>query len=249
MVTCAISGASKGLGLELCRQLAARGDTVYALVRSGNDKLAELGDKVKVVEGIDVTKDDVSEKLKAALEGVSIDILICNAGAYGGSNADGPMAMFASQKLEAVSMDVMREAFELNTLGPLRLVKALLPQIPRAGSSKIVITTSLMGSIEDNTSGGSYAYRTAKAGVNMVGKSLAKDLKDEGIAVLLLHPGIVKTDFAGDHDKMPEGIRNSMHEVGPSVVGMLQAIDDVSIATTGSFIHGNYGEGTKPCPW
>ena len=168
MVTYAITGASKGLGLEMCKQLAARGETVYALVRSGNSKLAELGSSVKVVEGIDVTKvpwqnarvqfsassamsthlsqksprppppppppththtpadgyalvrrltmvfyrktarpyqDDVGDKLKAGLEGVSIDVLLCNAGAYGGSTADGPMAMFASQQLDTVSMD------------------------------------------------------------------------------------------------------------------------------------------------
>eukprot|EP00873_Tetraselmis_striata_P023774 jgi/Tetstr1/444038/TSEL_031977.t1 len=251
MPTYAISGASKGLGLELCKQLLARGDTVYALVRTATETLQALAcDKLTVVPGIDVAKDDVGDKVGAALEGVRVDVLVCNAGAYGSSSADGPMAMFATQNLENVTMDVMREAFELNTLGPLRLTKALLPMIPTNAGAKIVITTSLLGSIGDNSGGGSYAYRTAKAGVNQVGKSLAIDLQEKGIAVRLIHPGMVATDFAGpDASKIPEGMRKNMRGVEESVVGMLQAIDGLDMSATGTFVHANYGEGVKPCPW
>ena len=83
-----------------------------------------------------------------------------------------------------------------------------------------------------------------------VGKGLAMDLKDKGIAVGLIHPGIVMTEFAGsDHSKIPEGMRGAMHGVEPSAKGLIQAIDALTMSTTGSFTHGNYGEGLKPCPW
>mmetsp|Transcript_23983 Transcript_23983/g.64881 ORF Transcript_23983/g.64881 Transcript_23983/m.64881 type:complete len:251 (-) Transcript_23983:427-1179(-) len=245
-----ITGASKGLGLELTRQLAARGEHVFALVRKANADLAAVPGNVTVIEGVDVTSDDAMTKITEALGDTKVDCLINNAGAYGGPVPEGdPMAMFAIQSLTNITPDVMRDSFELNTIAPLRVTKAVLPKMAGTGA-KVIIITSLMGSIADNGSGGSYAYRAAKAAVNMVGKSLAMDLKDKGIAVGLVHPGAVKTHFVGGgHAKIPEKMAASMHDVEPSVRGVIEGIDATTMENTGCFVHGNYGEGIKPCPW
>lgn len=248
MVTVAITGASSGIGLELCRQLAARGETVYALVRKTNTELENISGNVTIIPDIDVARDAVVDKLSKAFEGKTIDVLVNNAGGYGGPVSGDPMKMFASQSLDNITTDVMLEAFQLNTLGPLRVTKALVPLIPKGG--KVAIISSLMGSIEDNTSGGSYAYRTAKAAVNMLGKSLAGDLKGREISVSLIHPGMVKTGFAkADESKIPAGMLKMMRELEPSVKGVVEAIDAMNMENTGTFVHGNYGEGLKPCLW
>ena len=203
MPTYVITGASAGIGLEMTKQLAARGDTVYALVRTESDALAaiakEAGDKVKVLTGMDVAKDDVGGKLTEALAGVPIDVLVNNAGGATGQKTSpewDTKALFASQKFDQLSMEDMRNCFELNTLGPIRVTQALLPQIKENGGKVIIISTQ-MGSIADNTSGGMQAYRASKAAVNMVGKGLSVELKDKGIAVGLVHPGFVATAFCG----------------------------------------------------
>jgi NAD(P)-dependent dehydrogenase (short-subunit alcohol dehydrogenase family) len=175
-----VTGCSSGIGLEMVRQLAARGDTVYATCRTrkasltGKDALSEVPGRVVVIQGVDVASDACGEILKSALTGVTLDCIVHNAGAFAASSND--------QKLEAVTMDAMRHGFELNTLGPLRVTQALLPQV--ASTGKIAVVSTMMGSISDNTSGGLYAYRTSKAAVNMVTKSLACDLKPKGIAVV-----------------------------------------------------------------
>jgi tubulin alpha len=246
--TAVITGASKGLGLEMVRQLAAKGMRVFALVRSSNAELKAVSGDVTIVEGVDVTRADLAAVLaKSALGGIKIDLLINNAGGYGGPAATDPMAMFAQQSLANIEMATMRDAFALNTIGPLAITKALLPQIATEGG-KVVIISSMLGSISD-TSGGSYAYRAAKASVNMVGRCLAMDLKPKGIAVSLVHPGMVRTSFAGDHANVPPQMLKSMREVEPSVRGVLDAVDFTNLENTGCFLHGNYGEGIKPCPW
>jgi tubulin alpha len=121
-----------------------------------------------------------------------------------------------------------------------------------AHPKKVIIISSAIGSIEENGSGGHYGYRTSKAGVNMIGKSLAMDLKDDNICVGLIHPGYVLTGFdnAKRGQAKPSEERNpGQRDVGPSATGVLQAIDKVTMETTGSFWHGNYGEGVKQLPW
>ena len=116
---------------------------------------------------------------KSALSGLTIDILVHNAGSYDAGTAShggDPGKLFATQKLDAVTMDTMKAVFDVNTLGPLRVAKALHEQLASPGGKLAIISTQL-GSIDDNTSGGSYAYRSSKAAVNMVGKSLSCDLK------------------------------------------------------------------------
>jgi len=214
--------------------LASRGDKVYATVRSksgsksGADEISSVEGDVTIVEGIDVAKDDVGDALKAALSGVTIDCLINNSGIAGGGDD-----MFAAQKLDKVTMDDMRQCFEVNTLGPLRVTQALMAQIPSGG--KVVVISTGLGSIGDNGSGGMYAYRASKAAVNMVTKSLAADLKkdDRGVAVTAIAPGFVATCFAGSAEKMAGW---GAKPVGQATEGILATIDAMTVENAGKFI-------------
>lgn len=234
MPTYVITGCSSGIGLDMAKTLAARGDKVFALVRSragsksNSDEIGKLEGDITIVEGIDVSKDDVGDALAASpLAGVTIDCLVNNAGVAG---SDG----FANQKLESIDMDTMRYCFEVNSLGPLRVTKALMGQIASPGGKVVVINTG-MGSIKDNASGGMYAYRTSKAAANMVTKSLAVDLaKDgKGIAVAAIAPGFVATDFGGSVEKMESW---GAKPVGQATKGILETIEGMTMENTGRFI-------------
>lgn len=191
---CDAIGANRGLGLELCKQLSESGGygVIYAVCRKTSDELTKLAGsnpdtgKIQVLQGIQVTDGDTSSKLQAALRDVPVDLLVHNAGAYGPPEK-GVESMYATQTLENITAERMRFAFELNTVAPLMLTKALVPNLEQAAAankfSKVAIISSAMGSIAENGSGGHYGYRTAKAGVNMVGMSLSQDLKDKNIAV------------------------------------------------------------------
>lgn len=108
--------------------------------------------------------------------------------------------------LETTSLDVLEKTFAVNTFGPLLLTQALLPNLLASSSAKICIVSSRVGSIADNSSGGNYAYRASKAAVNSIGKSLAMDLKDKNVPVLLLHPGIVKSNLMPNMKMPPEAV-------------------------------------------
>ena len=221
MATALITGANRGIGLELCRQLSQRGDTVIAAVRSSNNALAALP-SVSVREGVDVTSDAAVAALARSLGDQPIDLLINNAG------------VLSKESLEDLDFDRMRHQFEVNTLGPLRVTHALLQNLsPKA---KVLIVTSRMGSIEDNTSGSRYGYRVSKAGVNMVGMSLARDLAPRGVAVALLHPGYVRTKLTGG---------NGLCDPPESAQGLIARIDGLTRDNTGSFWHANGEE----LPW
>ena len=212
MSTYLVTGANRGIGLELCRCLQARGETVIAVCRQNSPKLANLG--VQVVTGIDVGSDAAVASLANNLQGVTIDVLINNAG------------MLATDSLENLNFEGMRRQFEINSLGPLRVTAALLPQIPPGG--KVAIITSRMGSIADNTSGGYYGYRMSKAAANMVGMSLARDLKSRQIAVAVLHPGLVNT-----------GMTNTGIPPAQAAAGLIARIDELNLDNTGNFWHAN----------
>ena len=253
-----VTGSNKGLGLEIVKQLLALDETdkVFGLCRKSSPALDELAGKnngkLVVVNGMDVSDDDVIPKLKEFFKDQPIDLLIHNAGASGPPEKfPTDAAFFESQTLANITMDRMRFTFELNTLGPLRVTQALWPNLKAAAAAsstkedakaKVIIISSSGGSISGVSSGGLYSYRTSKAAVNMVGVNLAQDLKPDGIAVGLIHPGTVDT-----------GILNTRtaahHDVDVSVKGVLAAIDTVTLENTGSFIDANYGEGVKPIPW
>ncbi len=219
MARIVITGANKGIGLELTRQLADRGDEVIATVRKTSDDLSKLN--VEVIEGVDVGDDDAVARLAQSLEGRTIDVLINNAG------------ILTREGLHDLDWDAIRRQFEINTLGPLRVTKALLPCM--TGGGKVAILSSRMGSLAQNA-GGSYAYRISKTAVNMVGSNLAIDLKEKGIAVILLHPGHVATDI-NDH--------SGPVKTDESARGLIPLIDALTLETTGTFW--NY-EGDE-LPW
>lgn len=215
-----ITGANRGIGLELCKQLKARGADVIAVCRKSSPDLDALG--VRVEAGIDVADGGAASELAKRLAGVEIETLINNAGILRGEN------------LGAMSFESVAQQLEVNAIAPLRVTTALLPLL-REGS-KVVITTSRMGSMADNGSGGYYGYRMSKAAVNAAGVSLANDLKGRGIAVALIHPGMVATEMTGGHGIPAED----------SVRGYLARIDEVSLENTGRFWHATTGE---TLPW
>jgi NAD(P)-dependent dehydrogenase (short-subunit alcohol dehydrogenase family) len=215
MATYLVTGTNRGIGYEYCRQLQVRGDNVIAVCRSASEELKQLG--VRVEEGIDITSDASVTDLRDRLGETTIDVLINNAG------------ILKEDSLEDLDFESIREQFEVNALGPLRVTHALLPLL-KAGS-KIVLMTSRMGSIEDNTSGSYYGYRMSKVALSMAGKSLAHDLKPRGIAVAILHPGLVQTRMT---DFTSEGITPE-----ESVKGLLAQIDKLTLENTGTFGHAN----------
>ena len=215
-----VTGANRGIGLELARQLAARGDTVAAACRATSAELNALG--VDVFENVDVGDQQSVADFARRLGDEPIDMLINNAG------------ILTSEELDSLDWDRLRRQFEVNTLGPLRVISALIPRMAAAG--KIGILTSRVGSMADNGSGGMYGYRISKAGANMVGVNLAHDLKPRGIAVFLLHPGYVKT-----------GMTRGQGFTDPDVAarGLIERMDTLTLADTGTFWHAN-GESL---PW
>lgn len=219
MSTFLVTGGNRGIGLELCKQLSARGDGVIAVCRSSSKSLESTG--AEIFDGVEVTDDASVKKLAAKLKGRKIDVLINCAG------------ILTRETLDDLNIDQIRKQFEVNAIGPLRVTAALLPNLDNG--SKVAIITSRMGSIEDNTSGSRYGYRMSKAAVNMAGRSLAWDLKDKGIAVVLLHPGMVATEMTGHQGISPE----------EAARGLIERIDDLDMAKTGTFWHQN-GEAL---PW
>ncbi len=215
MATYLITGANRGIGYEYCRQIKERGDTVIAVCRSASEELKQLG--VRVEEGIDITSDASVADLCDRLGDTAIDVLINNAG------------IIKRVTLKDLDFESIREQFEVNALGPLRVTYAVLPFL-KAGS-KIVLMTSRMGSIADNTSGSSYGYRMSKVALSMAGKSLAHDLKGSGIAVAILHPGLVQTRMT---NFTASGITPE-----ESVKGLLARIDELTLENTGTFWHAN----------
>jgi NAD(P)-dependent dehydrogenase (short-subunit alcohol dehydrogenase family) len=221
MARVVITGANRGIGLALSRQFAARGDEVIAVVRKSSKALDETG--AKVFPGIAVTDDKALAGLADTLGKDSVDVLVNNAG----------IAVF--DRLDDLSLDKAREQFEVNALGPLRVTKALRPTLKRG--AKVAIITSRSGSIGDNGSGGMYGYRMSKAAVNMAGVNLAIELKPQGIAVALLHPGMVKTDMSGGG--------SGAIEPALSAERLIARIDEMSLSNSGKFRH---AEGYE-LPW
>ncbi|MBT8080857.1 MAG: SDR family oxidoreductase [Gammaproteobacteria bacterium] len=219
MPTVLITGCNRGIGLELARQYHERGDTVIAACRSASDELRGLG--IRFVEGIDVSQEESVTELKSKLDKETLDVLINNAG------------ILRRDSFGSLDYDEMREQYEVNTLGPLRVTEALAGNL-REGS-KVAIVTSRVGSIEDNSSGGNWGYRASKAAVNMVGTNLMHELRPRGIAVALLHPGLVATDMTGGHGVSPTD----------SARGLIARIDELSLENSGRFWH---AEGYE-LPW
>lgn len=222
MNTVLITGANRGLGLEFARQYAAEGWQVIAGCRQPAlatelNKLAKLYPSIRL-EMLDVAEFAQIDALAKKLANQAIDVLINNAGVYGDERDHG----FGQLDYQAWT-----QTLQVNTQAPVKMVEAFLPQI-KQGKNKLVVTvSSLMGSIADNGSGGSLLYRSSKAAVNAVMKSLAIDLKDQAISTLILHPGWVRTDMGGP---------NGLIDVEESVSGMRKVIAYFSLTQSGTFV-------------
>lgn len=221
MATYLITGASRGIGHELATSLLARGDKVVAVCRGKAAGLARAG--AEVIDGIEVTNAAAIDRLTKALSGRRIDVLINNAG------------ISSSIAWQDEPLDVMRRQFDVNALAPLALTRALLPNLAKGG--KIVMVSSRLGSIAGTTADiPDVGYRMSKAALNMAGKLIAETLKPEGIAVLMVHPGYVRTE-------MNEGRGDISVEASAS--GLLGLIDRLGLPETGTYWHVN----GQPLPW
>lgn len=185
MANIVITGTSQGIGLELTRQALENGDRVLALARpSGHiQELQNLGQKHSLLQVLllDLRQDDAISQVKQALEGWSgIDILVNNAGIY---------------RPDESAQDFLA-SFETNTIIPFFLTRALMPQLQKSSTPKVAHISSMMGSIADNSSGGSYSYRASKAAVNMISKGFS--VEEPWLLSVVLHPGWVQTQMGGE---------------------------------------------------
>lgn len=217
-----VTGANRGIGLELTRQLLARGDTVEAGARAPSgarslNQLAATTDGRLRVHALDVAMDESVRAFARAVGAQPVHLLVNNAGTMG--QRDAPLG-------ELDTESVLR-TFSVNTVGPLRVTQALLPAL-RAGKAKVVNVSSTMGSIADNRSGGSMDYRLSKAALNMLSRNLAHELAADGIIVVSIHPGWVQTAMGG---------ANAPVTVEDSVRAVLQVIDRLRPEDSGGFFN------------
>jgi len=214
-----ITGANRGIGLEFASQYARDGWMVLACCRSPRDASA-LQALAKTHANIQILPLDVADfaqidVLALQLKDLKIDLLINNAGIYPDSSTDD------------INTNDWLDAFKVNSMAPLKMAMAFAPQLANSQLKKIATLSSKMGSLDDNTSGGSYIYRSSKAAVNMVMKSLSIDLQPLGITVVTLHPGWVQTEMGGS---------NALIDTKTSVTGLRKVIEQSNLNTTGQFI-------------
>jgi NAD(P)-dependent dehydrogenase (short-subunit alcohol dehydrogenase family) len=222
--TVLITGANRGIGLEYARQFAAKGYQVIGTARDPADakELSEVADRV---EQLDVTDPASVAGLAKRLDGNAIDILVNNAGVFDRGDVS----------LDKVDFQMMERTLAVNTLGPLRVVQALLPNLRKGRQKTIVSMSSQLGSIE-NSNGRWYAYRSSKAALNQLNKTLSAELAAEGFVCVVLHPGWVRTDMGG------AGATYSPEE---SVSGLVAVIEKLGPADNGRF----YDFKGNPIPW
>jgi NAD(P)-dependent dehydrogenase (short-subunit alcohol dehydrogenase family) len=216
-----VTGANRGIGLALCTALKKRGASVVAACRTSSPALDALG--VETVMGVDVGTDAGVDKLRDALLGRKVELLINNAG-----------ILLWGEDLGKLDAEGIRRQFEVNALGPLRVTQALLDNLDPG--AKVAFITSRMGSIADNSSGGHYGYRMSKAALNMAAVSLSRDLAHKQIAIAILHPGMVSTDMIGHRGQI---------EPDEAARGIIERIDALTLERSGGFWHQNGQE----LPW
>lgn len=213
MSTVLITGANRGLGLAFARAFRARGDEVIGTARepANAEELTALG---ATVEELEVTDDASVSSLAERLEGRPIDLLVNNAG------------ILRRDRIESFEPETVLRQFDVNALGPLRVTRALLPNLRLADAPRIVSITSRMGSVEDNSSGGFYGYRASKAALNAIIKSLSIDL--DPWPVVVIHPGYVRTRMTGNQGDLT---------ADEAVERMLPLIDRLDATQSGKFFH------------
>ena len=209
-----ITGANRGIGLALSAHYQSKGWQVYGICRQSSDALNALG--VNVIEDIDLSEDADIEKMAQLLNGVEIDVLVNNAG------------ILRDEVLGNISYDSIQSQFNTNTLAPLKISEALRYNFKTKG--KLIMITSRMGSMQDNTSGGRYGYRMSKAALNAASVSLSHDLGEQGIAVGIIHPGYVRTDMVNGYGDIT---------ADESATRIEQRISELNLQNTGTFWHCN----------
>ncbi|MFP2905287.1 SDR family oxidoreductase [Pyxidicoccus sp. 3LFB2] len=214
-----ITGANRGIGLELTRQSLARGNTVHAGAREPAQAreltaLAGASGGRLHVHALDVANDESVRAFTAALTG-PVDLLINNAG-----------LRTRRDDLEDLSLEDALRMIQVNALGALRVTRALVPRLREARGARIASLSSGLGSIADNTSGGGYGYRMSKAALNMATRSLAQDLRDAGLIAVAISPGWVKTDMGGE---------SAPTQVSESAAGLLAVLDRLTPRDSGGF--------------
>lgn len=214
-----ITGANRGLGLEFVRQYAIDGWEVIASCRNpvqanALQSLKKNYSNISIIK-LDVANFDEIHQVAESLKNVTIDLLINNAGIY------------LDRATDRINVDDWVQTFQVNSIAPVILLNAFKHHLANSGLKKAVTLSSKMGSIDDNTKGGSYLYRTSKAAVNMAIKTASIDLKPLGISIASLHPGWVQTDMGGP---------NGLIDIPTSVSGLRIVINNLSLANTGQFI-------------
>ncbi|KAK5945608.1 hypothetical protein PMZ80_002813 [Knufia obscura] len=183
MPTALVTGANSGIGNAFAQVLLKEGYKVFAVDRHVGEGLKNL--REASVGELDVTSPDAIKQFRDKfIQDDPIDLLLNIAGVAMPKEKD---------SLESTTIDTFEKVFAVNTYGPMFVVQALLPNLMKSPNAKIGTVTSRVGSIGDNTSGGMYAYRSSKAAANSIGRSMAMDLKEKNIPVLLLHPGFVRS--------------------------------------------------------
>jgi NAD(P)-dependent dehydrogenase (short-subunit alcohol dehydrogenase family) len=218
-----ITGANRGLGLEFAKQYSDDGWRVFACCRHP-DRAKELNDLARASDGrlslhpLDVSLEPSISALAEALQSDSIDILLNNAGIYGDENHD---------DFGKIDYERWVETFRVNVMGAMKVTETFVGNVASSEKKVLAFMSSLMGSISDNGSGGSYLYRSSKAALNAIGKSLSIDLKGRGVKTVVLHPGWVKTEMGGENAPLlpPE-----------SVAGMRRVLDGLEAKDSGRFL-------------
>jgi NAD(P)-dependent dehydrogenase (short-subunit alcohol dehydrogenase family) len=226
MPTVLITGASRGIGLELAKQYAADNWSVIATARDPKnaDGLSALKGDIRI-EPLEVTDEGQIKALAKALDGVGVDVLLNNAGMLTGYETFG--------ETDAASW---LKTLHVNSIAPLKLTEALVEHVARSKAKKVVSITSGMGSVGSNASTGAYAYRSSKAALNMAMVTAANELRSRGISVAVISPGWVKTDMGGPGATL---------SVKDSAAGIRKVIDKLNIGISGQFF--NYSG--ESIPW
>lgn len=222
MPTLLITGTNRGLGLEFVRQYAQDNWQVQACCREP-DKARELKQLAAQYKNISVHELDVAdhkqiEALGKELRDTPIDIVLNNAGVYAG-NSD--------ESFGTLNYQAWNHTFRINTMAAARMAEVFVDHVAHSDKRLIAAVSSLMGSMADNGSGGSYLYRSSKAALNAVMVSLARDLKARRIGALVLHPGWVKTDMGGPNAEITTEV---------SVRGMRKVMEQFALKDSGRFI-------------
>ena len=231
MTNVLITGANRGLGLGFVKKFLDKNVNVLCTTRNIAGSKELLACKEKHPDNLEILELDLLEEnseniLSNLLSDKPVDIFINNAGMMGSS----------AQNFNAVSAEPWLEVLKVNLIAPLLITQSIIDNVKKGFDKKIYFLSSRVGSIEDNSGGGRYIYRSSKTALNQVVKSLSIDLKELGITVISLHPGWVRTDMGGP---------NALISVDESINGMMSVIEKTDIKNTGQFL--NY-DGNE-IPW